>query len=133
MPLNAQTLRARRRARRGPLNDINIAPFVDVMLVLVVIFMVAAPLVSLGVPIDLPKATVNPINAEREPLVVSIDRDGRIFIQETEVPPEALVPRLVAVSRGTSRATGDRGPSSHGHEDRDTGKDPPSLRHRHGR
>lgn len=98
MPLNARTLRARRRARQALVNDINIAPFVDVMLVLVVIFMIAAPLVSVGVPIDLPKARVNPVNAEREPLVVTIDRDGRIFLQETEIPAEALIPRLVAVS-----------------------------------
>ncbi len=98
MALDARALRARRRGRRGPVTDINIAPFVDVMLVLVVIFMIAAPLVSVGVPIDLPKARVNPVNAEREPLVVTIDRDGRIFLQETEIPAEALIPRLVAVS-----------------------------------
>ncbi len=98
MALDARALRARRRGRRGPVTDINIAPFVDVMLVLVVIFMIAAPLVSVGVPIDLPKARLNPVNAEREPLVVTIDRDGRIFLQETEIPAEALIPRLVAVS-----------------------------------
>lgn len=98
MALDARALRARRKARQGPVNDINIAPFVDVMLVLVVIFMIAAPVVSVGVPIDLPKANVNPINAEREPLVVTIDREGRIFLQETEIPAGALVPRLVAVA-----------------------------------
>lgn len=86
------------RAKRGPVNDINVAPFVDVMLVLVVIFMVAAPLLTVGVPVDLPEASVKPINQEREPLVITIDKEGRIFLQEAEVEQAVLVPRLIAVS-----------------------------------
>ena len=86
------------RAKRGPVNDINVAPFVDVMLVLVVIFMVAAPLLTVGVPVDLPEASVKPINQEREPLVITIDKEGRIFLQEAEIEQAVLVPRLIAVS-----------------------------------
>ncbi len=86
------------RARRGPVNDINVAPFVDVMLVLVVIFMIAAPLLTVGVPIDLPEATVGPINQEREPLVITVDKEGRIYLQDAEIEQTVLVPRLIAVS-----------------------------------
>ncbi len=88
-----------RRPSSGPVTDINVAPFVDVMLVLVIIFMVAAPLLNIGVPVDLPKATVKPLNESQDPLVVTIDGDGNIFIQEAEVPEEALVPRLRALSQ----------------------------------
>ena len=80
------------------MSEINVAPFVDVMLVLVIIFMITAPLVTIGVPVDLPDAEAKPINEEVEPLVVTIDKDGRIFLQEAETEIGALVPRLVAVS-----------------------------------
>jgi biopolymer transport protein TolR len=79
--------------------DINVAPFVDVMLVLVIIFMVAAPLLNIGVPVDLPKATVKPLNESQDPLVVTVDGEGNIFIQEAAVPEDALVPRLRALSQ----------------------------------
>ncbi len=88
-----------RRPSRGPVTDINVAPFVDVMLVLVIIFMVAAPLLNIGVPVDLPKATVKPLPESQDPLVVTVDGEGNIFIQEAEVPEEALVPRLQALSQ----------------------------------
>jgi len=91
-----------RRPSRGPVTDINVAPFVDVMLVLVIIFMVAAPLLNIGVAVDLPKATVKPLNENRDPLVISIDKNGNIFLQEAEVPEEALVPRLKAVSQANA-------------------------------
>jgi len=87
-----------RQPNRGPMTDINVAPFVDVMLVLVIIFMVAAPLLNIGVPVDLPKATLKPLNESQDPLVVTVDAEGKIFIQEAEVPDEALVPRLRALS-----------------------------------
>ena len=88
-----------RRPDRGPVTDINAAPFVDVMLVLVIIFMVAAPLLNIGVPVDLPKATLRPLNESQDPLVVTVDSDGKIYIQEAEVPENALAPRLQAVSQ----------------------------------
>lgn len=88
-----------RRPSAGPVTDINVAPFVDVMLVLVIIFMVAAPLLNIGVPVDLPKATLKPLNESQDPLVVTVDGEGNIFIQEAEVPEDALAPRLRAVSQ----------------------------------
>ncbi|NKB48901.1 MAG: protein TolR [Alphaproteobacteria bacterium] len=88
-----------RRPNSGPVTDINVAPFVDVMLVLVIIFMVAAPLLNIGVPVDLPKATLKPLNENQDPLVVTVDAEGNIFIQEAEVPEDALVPRLQAVTQ----------------------------------
>jgi biopolymer transport protein TolR len=87
-----------RRPGGGPVTDINVAPFVDVMLVLVIIFMVAAPLLNIGVPVDLPKATLKPLNESQDPLVVTVDGEGNIFIQEAAVPEQALVPRLRALS-----------------------------------
>ena len=88
-----------RRPHRGPVTDINVAPFVDVMLVLVIIFMVAAPLLNIGVPVNLPKATLKPLNESQDPLVITVDADGNIFIQEAAVTEDALVPRLRAVSQ----------------------------------
>ncbi len=98
MALSSDSMRLRRRMRRGPMTEINVAPFVDVMLVLVVIFMIAAPLLTVGVPVDLPKAAVDPLNDEREPLIITVDSEGRVYLQEAEVEQAALVPRLIAVS-----------------------------------
>ena len=74
-------------------------PFIDVMLVLLVIFMVAAPLLTVGVPVDLPKTSAAPLNVEQKPLAVSIDDTGRIFLQEKEVALEALATELKAVAK----------------------------------
>ena len=95
---SAKFMRLRRQQRPMHMSEINVAPFIDVMLVLVIIFMITAPLVTIGVPVDLPDAEAKPINEEIEPLVVTIDMDGRIFLQEAEMEIEALVPRLIAVS-----------------------------------
>jgi len=88
--------------RRGgvhqPLSEINVTPFVDVMLVLLIVFMVTAPLLTAGVPIDLPQAAVQPLAVEKEPIMVSIDPDGKIFIGEEEVAMDQLVPRLTAIA-----------------------------------
>ncbi len=88
-----------RRPYSGPVTDINVAPFVDVMLVLVIIFMVAAPLLNVGVPVNLPKATLKPLNESQDPLVITVDSEGKIFVQEAEVAADALAPRLRAVSQ----------------------------------
>lgn len=93
-----------RRKRRGhrrsytPMSEINVTPFVDVMLVLLIVFMVTAPLLTVGVPVDLPKTEATPINEEVEPLVVTVDKSGALFIQETEVGADQLVPRLQAIT-----------------------------------
>jgi biopolymer transport protein TolR len=84
--------------RYQPMSAINVTPFVDVMLVLLVVFMVAAPLLTVGVPVDLPQTQAPPISEPKEPLVITINGDGHLFIQETEVPTEALVPRLGAIT-----------------------------------
>src|SRR5712671_4823386 len=84
--------------RYRPMSEINVTPFVDVMLVLLVVFMVAAPLLTVGVPVDLPQTQAPPITEPKEPLVITINGEGHIFIQETEIPAEALIPRLTAIT-----------------------------------
>ena len=90
--------RARARQRAAPMAEINVTPFVDVMLVLLIIFMVAAPLLTVGVPVELPETAANPLPSEQEqPLTVTVMADGRLAIQDSEVPPNELVPLLRAV------------------------------------
>ena len=84
--------------RHRPMGEINVTPFVDVMLVLLIVFMVTAPLLTVGVEVDLPKTKAGAINADAAPLVVSIKSDGSLYLQETVVEPDALVPRLKAIS-----------------------------------
>jgi biopolymer transport protein TolR len=92
--------RHRRRRRSQPMSEINVTPFVDVMLVLLIVFMVSAPLMTAGVPIDLPSAPAKPLAVDKEPITVTIDPDGKIFIKEDEVPIEQLVPRLTEIAGG---------------------------------
>lgn len=87
-----------RRGRYSPMAEINVTPFVDVMLVLLVVFMVTAPLLSVGVPVELPKTTAAVISNPDEPIVISIDAQHRVYIQETEVPLENLAARLQAIT-----------------------------------
>src|SRR5271163_5191264 len=84
--------------RYRPMSEINVTPLVDVMLVLLVVFMVAAPLLTVGVPVDLPQTQAPPITDPKEPLVISINNEGHIFIQDTDVPTDSLVPRLQAIT-----------------------------------
>jgi len=93
----------RRRRRRGaasrPMSEINVTPFVDVMLVLLIIFMVAAPLLTVGVPVELPRTAATALPAEQEePLTVTLTAEGQLLIQTTEVAPEEFVPRLRAIA-----------------------------------
>ncbi len=87
------------RSRYRPLAEINVTPLVDVMLVLLIIFMVTAPLMTSGVPVDLPKANAQPLNTDSKPLTVSIKADGKIFMQDQEVSLEDLVPKLQAIAQ----------------------------------
>lgn len=89
--------------RYRPLAEINVTPFVDVMLVLLIVFMVAAPLLQVGVPVDLPRASAQQLPEDNTPLTVSIDQKGAIFIEETEVAFEELVPRLSAIAKTRNR------------------------------
>ena len=91
--------RLRRQNRHKPINEINVTPFVDVMLVLLIIFMVAAPLLTVGVPIDLPETRANALNSETQPITISVNQDGAIYLQETEIAIDEVVPKLEAISR----------------------------------
>ena len=89
----------KRRHRRSPvMSEINVTPMVDVMLVLLIIFMVSAPLLTVGVPIDLPQTQAANLQPEREPLAVSVNVKGQVFLQNTEIKIEELVPKLKAIT-----------------------------------
>jgi len=92
--------RGRRRGRHGAvMAEINVTPFVDVMLVLLIIFMVAAPLMTVGVPVELPKTAATPLpSVEEEPLTVSITAEGAITLMKTEITREELIPKLRAIA-----------------------------------
>ncbi len=90
----AGPLSGRRRGRYRPLAEINVTPLVDVMLVLLIIFMVTAPLMTSGVPVDLPKTSAQPLNSDSEPLTVSVNAEGKIFLQNEEVQLDELVAKL---------------------------------------
>ena len=90
--------RGRRARRRRPISEINVTPFVDVMLVLLIVFMVTAPLLTVGVPVDLPKTRAQTLGQDREPLSVTIKRGGQIYLQNTPIPEEELVPKLTAIA-----------------------------------
>ncbi len=92
------TGRRSRRASFAPMTEINVTPFVDVMLVLLIVFMVTAPLLTVGVPIQLPETRAKPLQGDKEPLAVSINGEGKIFIQDTEIQLDTLVPKLLAIS-----------------------------------
>jgi biopolymer transport protein TolR len=96
------------KSRYRPMAEINVTPMVDVMLVLLIIFMVAAPLMTVGVPIDLPRTQATPLNQETEPLTISVNTEGKIFLQETEVPLEELVPRLQAIMQNQPQGQPER-------------------------
>jgi biopolymer transport protein TolR len=96
----------RRSRRRGggrngnwrPMAEINVTPMVDVMLVLLVIFMITAPLLTAGIPVNLPQTKAEALSEPTEPLVVTVNGEGKVFLQETEVPIESLVARLQAIT-----------------------------------
>lgn len=91
--------RGRGRMRRRAMAEINVTPFVDVMLVLLIVFMVTAPLLTVGVPVDLPKTRAPALGQDREPLSITVRRDGTIYLQKEVVPQEALVDRLKAIAQ----------------------------------
>ncbi|WP_422378241.1 protein TolR [Roseibium sp.] len=90
--------RGRRRQRHAPMSEINVTPFVDVMLVLLIIFMVAAPLLTVGVPIDLPETRAKALEGDTEPITISVNSSGEIFIQDTPITIEEIVPKLEAIA-----------------------------------
>jgi biopolymer transport protein TolR len=88
----------RRRRRHGVMSEINVTPMVDVMLVLLIIFMVSAPLLTVGVPIDLPQTQAKSLDQDKEPLTVSVNDKGKVFLQNSEISVDELVPKLKAVT-----------------------------------
>src|SRR5215470_1782311 len=85
-------------ARYRPMADINVTPLVDVMLVLLVVFMVTAPLLTVGVPVDLPQTQAPPINEPKEPTVITVNKEGVLYIQDSVVPMDTLVAKLQAIT-----------------------------------
>ena len=89
---------SRGRTRTPPMSEINVTPMVDVMLVLLIVFMVTAPLLTVGVQIDLPKTKAKILQGQDEPLAITIDAQGQVYLQDTEIDIEGLVPRLRAIT-----------------------------------
>jgi biopolymer transport protein TolR len=93
--------RRRRGARKHrPMSEINMTPFIDVMLVLLIIFMVAAPLLTVGVPLDLPQTKAAALNIDKQPLTISVKSDGKIYLMETPITIEEMGPKLTAIAKG---------------------------------
>lgn len=97
-PMGTGSGRASRRSRQKPFSEINVTPMVDVMLVLLIIFMVTAPLLTSGVQVDLPKTQSAPIQGQDEPLVITVQANGRVFIQKTPVVIDELSAKLRAIA-----------------------------------
>ena len=93
------TVGKRRHRRKPVMAEINVTPMVDVMLVLLIIFMVAAPLLTVGVPLDLPQTQAKSLDQDKEPLTVSVNTKGEVFLQNSEIKIEELVPKLQAVTQ----------------------------------
>ncbi len=101
MPMNpgsATESGRRQHRRRGVMSEINVTPMVDVMLVLLIVFMVSAPLLTVGVPLDLPQSQAKSLDQDKEPLTISVNLQGQVFLQKTEIGVEELVPKLKAIT-----------------------------------
>ena len=90
---------ARRRPSRGAMSDINVTPLVDVMLVLLIVFMVAAPLMTVGVPIELPRTEAKQLDSSTEPITITVQADRTIYLQESKIALDQLAPKLVAIAK----------------------------------
>lgn len=100
MYVSSGSQRAGRRSasRTGPMHEINVTPFVDVMLVLLIVFMVTAPLLTAGIPVDLPITQAEAMSEDREPLTVTVQADGTVFLQEEVIQLDELTPKLLAIT-----------------------------------
>lgn len=86
-----------RSQKRQPMSEINVTPFVDVMLVLLVIFMLTAPMLTVGVPVDLPKTAAKSISEKEEPITLTLNKEGKLFLQETEIEMDSLIDKIKAI------------------------------------
>jgi biopolymer transport protein TolR len=89
----------RRQRRRAVMSEINVTPMVDVMLVLLIIFMVSAPLLTVGVPIDLPQSQAKSLEQDKAPLTISVNEKGQIYLQDSEIDVDQLIPKLEAIAQ----------------------------------
>jgi biopolymer transport protein TolR len=97
-PVARGGFRRRHKQRSRPMSEINVTPFVDVMLVLLIVFMVSAPLLTAGVPVDLPQAQAKPLTVDKPPITISV-KDGKVFLQDDEIAVDELVPKLTAIAK----------------------------------
>jgi len=97
---NQKSLIRSSRKKNKSISQINVTPFVDVMLVLLIVFMITAPLLTVGVSVDLPKTKAGQLNSKGDPLIVSIKENGEVYIQERVIEPSQLLPQLKAISSG---------------------------------
>ena len=106
MAANAGTpiIGRRKHRRRGVMSEINVTPMVDVLLVLLIIFMVSAPLLTVGVPLDLPQTQAKTLDQDKEPLTVSVNTKGEVYLQNNEIPLDELVPKLKAITEARGGA-----------------------------
>ena len=95
---NAAGSGRRQHRRRGVMSEINVTPMVDVMLVLLIIFMVSAPLLTVGVPLDLPQTQAKSLDQDKNPLTLSVNLKGQVFLNDSEIPLDQLVPKLKAIT-----------------------------------
>ncbi|MGI9414194.1 MAG: protein TolR [Hyphomicrobiales bacterium] len=91
-----------RRQSYVPMAEINVTPFVDVMLVLLIVFMVAAPLLTVGVPVELPETKAKPLPSDKDPLAITVKAEGTLLLQETEIELDKLVPKLIEISKNNN-------------------------------
>ena len=91
--------RRRRGRRHAAINEINMTPFIDVVLVLLIVFMVAAPMMTVGVPLDLPQSKASPLNSDTKPVTLSIRQSGQVFLGESELSDDTIVPKLTESSK----------------------------------
>ena len=105
MGLSSGGKRGRRRGRRSPMAEINVTPLVDVMLVLLIIFMVTAPLLTAAVPLELPDSRANPVDSEAQAVTLSIDRQGVVYIDDRAIPPGGVAEALAELPRGGGKGS----------------------------
>ncbi len=107
MPLHPSPLSSLVRSKRRKvfIDAINVTPFIDVMLVLLVVFMVTAPLLSVGLEVELPQSDAKPLHSQEEPLIVTIRHDGAIFLQEKQIKESKLIDKLASISAGNPNIT----------------------------
>ena len=93
-----------KRSKKDPMSEINVTPFVDVMLVLLIIFMVTAPLLTVGIPVDLPKVKATALTDQKDPIEITVSLEGQVYIGESEVEVENLIPRINAITEQNTEA-----------------------------